>query len=52
MKNGKAPVKFILLLLNKAFGGVEDMLLESDGNKERLFLALDKGGVYEVIVQD
>lgn len=34
------------------FGGVEDMLLKTDGNKERLFLALDKGGVYEVIVQE
>ncbi len=32
----------------EAFGGVKDMLLKSEGNKERLFLALDKGGVYEV----
>lgn len=30
------------------FGGVKDMLLQKVGNTERLFLALDKGGVYEV----
>jgi len=34
------------------YGGVLDMLLKTEGNKERLFLALDKGGVYEVIVQE
>uniref|UniRef100_UPI0025E650E6 WD40/YVTN/BNR-like repeat-containing protein n=1 Tax=Marivirga sp. TaxID=2018662 RepID=UPI0025E650E6 len=33
------------------FGGVLDMLLKTEGNKERLFLALDKGGVYEVRIQ-
>ncbi len=37
---------------DEPFGGVEDMLLETEGGKERLYLALDKGGVYEVIVQE
>jgi photosystem II stability/assembly factor-like uncharacterized protein len=34
------------------FGGVEDMLLKKEGNIERLFLALNKGGIYEVLLQD
>jgi hypothetical protein len=34
------------------FGGVEDMLLKKEGNIERLFLALDKGGIYEIKIKD
>ncbi len=37
---------------SEQYEGILDMLLKTDGNKERLFLVLDKGGVYEVIVQE
>lgn len=36
-------------LPNESYGGVEDMLLKTEGNTERIFLALDKGGVYEAV---
>ncbi|MBU2526864.1 MAG: hypothetical protein KKC03_09720 [Bacteroidetes bacterium] len=32
----------------ESFGGVEDMVLISEGNQDRIFLGLNKGGVYEV----
>ncbi len=32
---------------DEAYGGIEDILVITEGNKERLFIALDKGGVYE-----
>ncbi len=35
--------------LDESYGGVEDMVLKTEGNTERIFLALDKGGVYEVV---
>ena len=34
---------------DESYGGVEDMILKTEGNTERIFLALDKGGVYEVL---
>ncbi len=33
---------------DESFGGVKAMVLVADGNQDRLFLGLDKGGVYEV----
>lgn len=33
---------------DESFGGVEAMVLVAEGNQDRLFLGLNKGGVYEV----
>jgi hypothetical protein len=37
------------IFTDEAYGGIEDMLLVTEGDKERIFIALDKGGVYEVV---
>lgn len=37
------------IFTEETYGGVEDMVMTTIGNQEHLFLALNKGGVYEVI---
>lgn len=32
------------------FGGIQDMVVKTEGNTERIFVGLDKGGVYEIVM--
>lgn len=32
------------------FGGVQDLIVKSESGRERIFVGLDKGGVYEIIM--
>lgn len=33
-----------------SFGGIQDLIVKSESGKERIFVGLDKGGVYEIII--
>jgi len=33
-----------------AYGGIHDLIVKSESGKERIFVGLDKGGVYEIVM--